>query len=339
MPLMLLGRRARQRLEAHALILMYHRVAELPTDPHLLAVRPERFADQLRVLNRDFNPLSLEALVASLEGGKVPQRGVVLTFDDGYTDNLTEALPLLERERIPASMYITAGFVGQEQEFWWDALERVLLLPGELPARLQLEVNGQILEWNLGTGARLTFAEFEQTRAWSMQRPDDPGERQRLYRSAYFWLYNLDGEDRQQALAALLEWAGLPQAARPTQRVLNPEQLSTLAASQRVDIGAHTMSHPLLAAMSVELQRREILSSKEKLEAWTGRPVRSFAYPHGSGTGETMAILRESGFSNALSSHPDAVWRGADVFNLPRLVARDLDGPAFSRWLESLFHG
>ena len=129
------------------MILAYHRVASPPSDPQLLAVPPSRFEEQLAALRAHFDPASLSGLAEALESGRRPA-GVVLTFDDGYGDNLHEALPLLERYDWPATVFVTTGYVGGAREFWWDELERILLVPSQLPDTLSLTVSGRRRTWD-----------------------------------------------------------------------------------------------------------------------------------------------------------------------------------------------
>ena len=104
-------------------VLLYHRVAVLPSDRWVLAVSPRHFDAQLRLLRRFFRPVPLPALIDLARQGK--GRGcVAVTFDDGYADNYATALPLLEKHQVPATFFITSGPVEQQREFWWDDLER-----------------------------------------------------------------------------------------------------------------------------------------------------------------------------------------------------------------------
>src|SRR5215216_7794219 len=141
--------RIKRRVSDRALILMYHRVAEPGCDPWELAVTPEHFRQHLEVLRKYDRMMRNDQLAASLERGKLPNRAVVVTFDDGYADNLLSAKPLLEKYDVPATVFIATGYVGNEREFWWDELERVCLQPGKLPGMLRLNVNGKAYEWNL----------------------------------------------------------------------------------------------------------------------------------------------------------------------------------------------
>ena len=131
----------------------------------------------------------------------------------------------------------------------------------------------------------------------------------------------------------LLVWAGAERTGRRSHYALTTEELILLQAGGLVDVGAHTMTHPYLAALTGAEQNCEIRQCKECLEAILGCPVTSFAYPHGSSTPESVAILNEAGFVCACSSHPDAVWRDADCFYLPRVVVRDWSWKPFKRWL------
>ncbi len=110
-------RRIGYRGSRHPVILRYHRVADLESDPHGLAVAPGFFAEHLEVLRGRYHPLALRALVGALRSGSLPPHAVVLTFDDGYADNLDVARPQLERQDIPATVFITTGYVDGGPEF------------------------------------------------------------------------------------------------------------------------------------------------------------------------------------------------------------------------------
>jgi peptidoglycan/xylan/chitin deacetylase (PgdA/CDA1 family) len=321
------------RLTSPAVILMYHRVTELANDPYLLAVTPRRFADHLKAIRAHGVPMRLEELVGSLRNGKVPARAVVVTFDDGYADNLHCAKPLLARYEVPATVFVTAGQVGCGREFWWDELDRLLLQPGTLPPVLQLGLNGTVREWRLGEASTYTDQEYLRHRHWHVECRDDPGPRQRIFRALFDLLYLLPSTQRWAILNELTAWADARHAARPTHRTLTAEEAVRLADGGLVEIGAHTMTHPVLAALSAAEQREEIQRSKARLEAVLEHEVVSFAYPHGSSTPEAAASVGEAGFVCACSSQPDAVFRGAQRFHLPRLGVRDWDGESFAQWL------
>jgi peptidoglycan/xylan/chitin deacetylase (PgdA/CDA1 family) len=322
------------------LILLYHRVAELPTDPQLLCVTPQHFAEHLEVLGEYYRPMSLQQVAQGLSNASLLNRAVAVTFDDGYADNLYDAKPLLECYDIPATVFVAAGYIRQNREFWWDELERLLLQPGRLPERLSLTVQGKYHEWRLGEAAFYREAGFERHRRWHVEAIDDPTFRHTLYQTLYRLLRPLPAEERQQVLDSLMDWAGMQPTARPSHRALTPDEVIRLAGGGLVEVGAHTVTHPVLSALATEEQRSEIYSSKVRLEEMEGRPVTSFSYPYGSQsdyTAETVSIVQETGFTCACSNFGDVVWRGTDPFQLPRFLVRDWDGGEFARRLEAWF--
>ena len=131
------------------LILMYHRVAEVDSDPWGLCVSPRHFSEQLEVLTEYGTPLGLSRFIQALNRGRLPPRPIVVIFDDGYIDNLSHAMPLLERYEVSATIFLVSGAMGRRREFWWDQLERVLLQPGPLPKDLRLTIAGNLQSWSL----------------------------------------------------------------------------------------------------------------------------------------------------------------------------------------------
>ncbi len=131
----------RRQLTGSAVILLYHRVAEPAEDPQLLCVTPRNFSEQMSVLRKFGKPLPLTELVTLGRDRNLPQQGIVVTFDDGYADNLHNAKPALARYEIPATVFVTAGQVGSTEEYWWDELERLLLEPSRLPEVLVLRTD------------------------------------------------------------------------------------------------------------------------------------------------------------------------------------------------------
>jgi peptidoglycan/xylan/chitin deacetylase (PgdA/CDA1 family) len=137
-------------------------------------------------------------------------------------------------------------------------------------------------------------------------------------------------------------WAGGARPARATHRTLTNDEVCELASSRVVDIGAHTVTHPALAALSCFEQRLEIEPSKRGLEDLTGQPIRTFAYPFGRRvdyTEETVSLVRMAGFEGACSNFSGSIAAGVDPFQLPRIFVQDWDGDELSRRLASLARG
>ena len=318
-----------------ALILRYHRVADLQSDPHATAVTPAHFAEQLETLRARFRPLSLRSLVRSLGHEGPPRSGVVITFDDGYADNLYQAKPLLERYEIPATVFVATGAVDAGREFWWDELESILLRPGTLPRTLTLGTDDRPFEGELGESATYTEADYERDRGWSWRVERDPTARQRLFRRVFQYLRELGVSERSTALAELREWAGGATSERRSHRILTADELGALAAGGLVEVGAHTITHPPLSRLSADERRKEIAGSKAFLEEVLGRPVTSFAYPYGD-VGGSRRQVSEAGFHSACTTRAGIATRYRDRLRLPRIYAGDWSGEEFERRISEL---
>ncbi len=101
------------------MILLYHRVSQVKEDPHQMIVSPENFRDQLAVLKESFNIVSLDKKIDQIKNGNLHE-SIAITFDDGYMDNYTIALPLLRDACVPATVFITVGAIVSQARFAWD---------------------------------------------------------------------------------------------------------------------------------------------------------------------------------------------------------------------------
>jgi peptidoglycan/xylan/chitin deacetylase (PgdA/CDA1 family) len=110
----------KKRFTKTAVILTYHRVATVTHDPHLLCVTPSCFASHLQFLKENYQVVSLPELLLRLQNKNLSGKEAVITLDDGYQDNLSEALPLLEKYQLPATIFITTGFLGEVASLPWD---------------------------------------------------------------------------------------------------------------------------------------------------------------------------------------------------------------------------
>jgi peptidoglycan/xylan/chitin deacetylase (PgdA/CDA1 family) len=326
----------RKRFSRRGVILMYHRVAQKNLDPWSLCVTPDHFAKHMEALQKHANPMSLRELVQAHHEGRIPDRAVVVTFDDGYADNLHRAKPILERFSTPATVFVISGCIGKNQEFWWDELEQILLRPYRLPETLNLGINGNRHEWTLGTAVDYT-AEDHRRDANRTVWEAEPGSRLFFYYSVWQKLQPLTDEQRRHALDEIIAWAEVKPAARTTQRPVTFEEAIRLEEGALLEVGAHTVTHPFLSAHPLSLQRDEIRQSKADLEDVLGHTVTSFSYPHGNYTAETVSLVREAGFSCACNTVSGNIWRNADLFQLPRFEVRNWGGEEFERGLSKWF--
>jgi peptidoglycan/xylan/chitin deacetylase (PgdA/CDA1 family) len=308
----LTARWVRSRFVDGALILGYHRIAEYLHDPFGICVTPQHFSEQMEILSQNAGAISLQELVHDLEERTLPKRAVAVTFDDGYADTLYQAKPLLERYQIPATVFVASGYL--DRQFWWDELERLLYTPADLPAQLSLTLNACAREWVLGPDASLHTRERTLLSLCDSFRP-------------------LPEEERQEAMSQVRRWVGLVPRDMSRARCLRSDELEELAAGEFVDIGAHTVTHPILTGLSKSRQRAEIEGGRAALEQILGQLVSSFSYPNGSVSADTLCMVKETGFDLACASTNDVAWRGSDRFQLPRFWVQDWGGEAFSQWL------
>lgn len=326
-------RQLRHRLIPGALILCYHRIAEVLTDPHSLCVTPQCFAEQLGLLRQHTQPMQLSQLVRALRHGNLPRRAVVITFDDGYADTLYQAKPLLEHYDLPATAFVTAGCLNMKREMWWDELEHLFLQPGTLPERLSVTINGNVHAWDLREAAYYSEDDFLRHASWTMESRDSPHFRQRLFRILHQLVLPLPEVERRQILNQLWKWSEAHPAARPAHRPLSPDELVRLAEGTLIEVGAHSVTHPVLPKLPLDQQREEIRGSKTAIEKIVGHPVTTFAYPFGARSPETVALVQDAGYECACISFDDVVFRSTDRFQLPRTCVGNWDGDTFQHQL------
>jgi peptidoglycan/xylan/chitin deacetylase (PgdA/CDA1 family) len=145
----------------------------------------------------------------------------------------------------------------------------------------------------------------------------------------------LTDDEREPIMQQLLAWAGRRRRIRDSHRTLSAAQVRSIAVNPLIEVGTHTATHPLLAALPAASQRVEIEGSKSCLEGLLGRPVRSLAYPYGSHSLETVAIVKELGLAWACSTNLGVVTRDTDALRLPRFVVGDWSGDEFARRLKA----
>lgn len=329
-----LFRAGQKHFASKAVILMYHRVTTSDLDPWSQCVTPERFEQHMDFLKRASHPVSLRQLTEYRQHGSFPPRTVALTFDDGYADNLHDALPVLARYDIPATFFIASGAIGANREFWWDELERLLLRPKLLPDRLEIALADTTQTWDLGDATTLTDLDrrlFMEAAPW--EAPLD--SRYGFFYRTWQFLQPLAEPDRVSALTQMREWLGLSDSTtmRPTHRVLDAEELELLAHGEGVEIGAHTVTHAALSSKPRDEQLVEIDRSKRDLEKRLHISVSSFAYPYGDYGSGTRQIVSEVGFERACSTEQDSVWKRSDPLTLPRMQVGDWDQEEFAERL------
>jgi len=281
---------------ASLLILIFHRVlrqpdALLPNEPDAAA-----FAALMDLVASGFNPLPLPEAVDRLRRSSLPSRALCVTFDDGYANNLEVAQPILAARRIPATVFVAPGYLDGGRMFNDTVIEAIRRAPAEID--LSREGFGTL-------------------------RLDDSAARVRAYSDIIARLKYLPPDERRAHSDRIAERIGAP---LPADLMLTSEQVRRVHASG-IEIGAHTVTHPILRSVDTDAARREIEDSRQALQDLISAPVRSFAYPNGAPTKDYdarhVAMVREAGFQLALSTAWGAAGPGSDAFQLPRIAPWD----------------
>lgn len=312
------------------IILMYHQVAERGEDPWGLAVTPARFAEQIEALARHRHIVPLSELATRLGAGRPTNGLAVITFDDGYADNLTAAKPVLARFAAPATVFVVASAIGAAGEFWWDELGRILLEPGSLPEALCAEVGGVEHQWRLGAARDYSPAQAAAHRTWRAWH-EPPSERQAAYVGLWHMLRRQTPDERGRVLEQLRQAAGIGAGARPDRRALTRDELAALSEDGLVEIGGHTLTHASLPEQTPEDRAGEIRAGKHVLEDVLGQVVSAFAYPFGDHDDASVSAVRDAGFVCAVTTIRKPVGPQRDPFRLPRIGVEDCDVELFER--------
>ena len=289
---LLLNMQVAQRLS----ILAYHRVLATPDSMRPGEPTVAEFDWQMRLLREHFSPLPLVEAVERMQSGTLPDRAVCVTFDDGYADNEQLALPVLLKYHIPATVFVSTGFLNGGRMWNDSVIESLRVFQGD-----ELDLR----DYNLGHHNLESFARRREAAESILQKIKhlDPAVRIDLVNEI---------ERRVRDL--------------PNDLMLTDAQLETLTHND-IAIGAHTVNHPILASVSDAIARSEILAGKVYLEDLLKKEVEVFAYPNGKPgqdySPEHRDIVKDIGFRAAVSTHWGVSSTSSDMLQLPRFTPWD----------------
>lgn len=287
---------------------MYHRV--LPaSDPRFaseepgMVVTPDTFRQHLRELKALFTVLPLVEWIARRKNGKpLPSRACAVTFDDGWLDNYEYALPILEQEQVPATIFAVSGMIGTRREFWPNRLARVLTTHTQ-------QLNHPSLQW---------LRPFAENAGVPSGSPD--------------WIAPIINSCKRlsdEELTAHLDKseAALMLTGSQSPSLLSWEQLREMQRSGLVDVGSHTCNHyRLVANLNAQTMSREISESRKLLEEQLGKPVTLFCYPNGDASAAAVSLVREH-YDAAVTTRRGINTASADNYTLSRIgVHEDITG-------------
>ncbi len=300
-------------------ILMYHSVMN---DPNAQADSlggiihsVSAFRAQMELLARDYHPINLDEVTNSIRSGRpLPRHSVVVTFDDGYTDNYEIAMPILDQYGIPATFYVTVACV-EERKLPWPSCLRFSFRRTKLT------------KWTDSNG-----------KVWQLSDPDN---RENAFLSACDDCCKLIGEAQEKFIIGVEQSLQCAAPKTLSSLMMTYDQVRELARHGHI-IGSHTMTHPNMAYVKEQEAHHELSESKQRLESQLGTPIRHFSYPcpalspHWSE--RTVEQSRTLGYESGVTTNSGVTRHKDDLLKLKRLhPTKTVEG---LRWnLESAFAG
>jgi peptidoglycan/xylan/chitin deacetylase (PgdA/CDA1 family) len=293
-------------------ILIFHRVLA-ETDPIFPGeATVKTFDTHMGLLKSLFNVLPLTEAVARIKAGTLPARAAAITFDDGYADNYTRALPLLQKHGLHATFFIATSYLDGGRMFNDTVIESIRHSP---LAQLDLR--------ELGLGVHDLSSSAAKSDAIEKILPQ---------------VKYLQLEEREETITQLVVRTGCNHL--PDDLMMTTKQLQRLHAAG-MEIGGHTHRHPILAKLNHTEVEAEIATGKTWLEETLGDRVRLFAYPNGKPgvdyLPEQAETVRKLGFDAAVSTRRGVSTVNTDLFQLPRFTPWDTNPTAYAlRLLQNL---
>jgi peptidoglycan/xylan/chitin deacetylase (PgdA/CDA1 family) len=282
------------------LILNYHRIGDEQNtefNKEVFSSTQENMARQFEFYKRNYNVLSMQQLLVMSPEELLKDRYLLITFDDGYRDNYELAYPVIKALKLPATIFVTTGFIDQRNISFWD--EIAWMVKQSTKSEFTLSSMAERV-FKLESADRNSVIMDIVSEYWSKQDADCAAFLDEIALAT--------GTGRCPGIVADKIW-------------MTWEMIREMA-SCGVDFGAHTVTHAVLSQVSLDKAKYEIVESKCRLEAELGTPVESFSYPVGHETMFTQEIkdlLKEAGIKLTFSFYggyyPRNHW---DNYNLPR---------------------
>lgn len=315
-------RLAPKSLAGIGVIFMLHRVREDDgaafAPNRILEITPSFLEETIRTVRElGYECISLDEAVNRLEAGEHGKRFAVFTLDDGYKDNLTDALPVFERNGVPFTVYLTTGLPDGHAEIWWVALERAIA--AAVAIRVKLPAGGEI--------TMFTRDAAEKNAAWNR---------------IYWALRALPEHEMRAEVRRLALLHGIDMGALTRELAMTWDELRTLAAHPLASVEAHTADHFAQAGLSAAEARSDIERGLARMETELGYKPRHFSYPYGDpgSAGERdFALAGALGFRSATTTRKGLIQpsHAKRLTSLPRL---SLNGDFQDRrMLEALLSG
>ncbi|EFL90509.1 polysaccharide deacetylase family protein [Ahrensia sp. R2A130] len=291
------------------IIVTLHHVAPPETkafDPNaLLTVTPDFLDAAIGLLKaRGFDIVDLDEASRRIVEPKRGRRFAVLTFDDGYRDNLVHAKPVLNGHEVPYTIFIAPNLVDGSACIWWEAIDQVVASRDNL--MVQMDGRNELLDCST-TEAK--YRSYDILLDWLTKRVDEA--------------------DVQARICELCTLNKMDAAQLTRDQIMSWDELHEIEADPKCTLGAHTMNHAAVARLKPESALAEMVQSATVLEAHFGKRPRHFAYPYGyreAAAGRDFELAREAGFTTAVTTRPGLLYpqHNDHMTALPRVSANGL---------------
>lgn len=299
-------------------ILMYHGFSDSKNHDGIenyqgKHINNELFRSQIAYIKKHYNVISLDYFISCCrEGKKPPKRSIVITIDDGYKSNYTIAYPVFREFNIPATIFLTTDFVGNKNFLWVDRLEYAI--NNTQVKNLKLRIGDEELSFPLYTKQDKILCD-------------------KSLRSRLKWMQNeLIGKTIKEVEEKLNVCIAVAKNVPKIYEPLEWEEVCEMIKTSKVTIGSHTHQHLILARYEKAVIQKELIVSKAIIQKETGINTSLFCYPNGAigdFNAQTKKIIREYGYSCALTTVSGMADEFSDLFTLKRLSIDNNDLKSF----------
>ncbi len=237
-------------------IIAYHRICETDdlNDQELVSANSEEFEKQIIYIKNNYNAISFSDLITHINKGTKPAKNsIVITFDDGFADNYLNAFPILKKHNIPATIFVSTGYIGGDKTFWFNQLSRLIKMnPG---------VNFQIDGKEFSVSQKTEEQECLLVELLTIMKNKKNSQRVTLLSDLSNQLIETHQCD---TFALPMSWDNIREMDK-----------------SGIEFGSHTVTHPILSQLTEEELEHEIIGSKKQLEQQLNKMIQTISYPEG----------------------------------------------------------
>jgi len=278
------------------LVLVYHQVTTQEEKYSLGGITQKQLDQHVTLLKKAFNILSINEALLKLTSGTLPKNSLVITFDDGYKDNVENALPVLKKHKVSGLFFVCPGLI--ESEYMWNDV---------LVEYLQAENSKQKIASVLN--------EYELDRDEII---DSLGSNEKGISKIVSLVKYLESNERSDLCKSLLSKIDTSKL----KQLMSADNINQLDKSG-MDIGSHSLTHPILSCQNNDQALNEIVASKVKLEELISSEIRYFAYPNGKLNRDYndshAKMVEDAGYQAGFSTNWGTLNHAEDNFHIPRV--------------------